>query len=486
LRPGGKIEFEIEVGLGPASEGVVVDAASGEPIPDAAILLLPWEDVVAARTDEAGTFVVRPGGVTHGNVQAIVAAEGFAQVSATLTAAGSDRDAQLRANVVRLTRAVEAVGRLVARDDVPLAGAIVLAVLAVREGDASGVGGAQLAATRADGSFRIEGIDPQVRHVLQIRGDECAWTSRPFPPAGGDGRFDFGSIVVEMGSLVTGTVVCDDGAPLVGAYVDAVFGDASSTAASSGKSWRAQIVRTGVVDAAGHFEVANLAAGRWALRLAANGFPRPGELAIDVRGDEVVDDVKLVISAGLVIAGRVVDARGAPVARASLMLLRVRQHPGDREQAVTATSADASGRFRFAGLERGAFTLGVSPARPGEGLSVSRELTPVEAGTSDIEIVLPDGQVVSGRVVDGQGAPVPAASVMIVDTNGGLVARGYTGRDGGFRFLAASPADGVEWSLAVRISDRDHPGPLLDLPPVATVDHVRGDGSPLTIVVRGH
>jgi uncharacterized GH25 family protein len=414
-------------------------------------------------------------------VEAIVAAEGFAQVAATLTAAGSDRDAQLRANVVRLPRAVEAVGRLVAHDDVPLAGAIVLAVLAVRDGDASGVGGAQLAATRADGSFRIEGLDPQVRHMLQIRGDECAWTSLPFPSAGGDGRFDFGSIVVEMGSLVTGTVVCDDGAPLVGAYVTAVFGEATS-----GKSMRAQILRGGVVDAAGHFEVANLAAGHWTLRLAANGFPRPGELAIDVRGDEVVDDVKLVISAGLVIAGRVVDARGAPVARASLMLLRARQHPGDREQAVTATSADASGRFRFAGLERGAYTLEVSPAQPEAGPSVSRELTPVEAGTSDLEIALPDGQVLSGCVVDNQGAPVPAASVMVVDTNGALVASGFTGRDGGFRLIAARPAEGVEWSLAVRVFDRNRPGALSDQPPVATLDHVHGDGPPLTIVVRGN
>jgi protocatechuate 3,4-dioxygenase beta subunit len=93
---------------------------------------------------------------------------------------------------------------------------------------------------------------------------------------------------------------------------------------------------------------------------------------------------------------------------------------------------------------------------------------------------------VTGRVVDGQGAPVPAASVMIVDTNGALVARGYTGRDGEFRFLTASPADGVEWSLAVRISDRDHLGPLMGLAPVATLDHVRGDGPPLTIVVRGN
>jgi len=94
--------------------------------------------------------------------------------------------------------------------------------------------------------------------------------------------------------------------------------------------------------------------------------------------------------------------------------------------------------------------------------------------------------VVSGRIVDHQGAPVAAASVMIVDTNGALVARGFSGRDGDFRLLAARPADGVEWSLAVHISNRDHPSPLFDQAPAATVDHVRGDGPPLTIVVRGN
>jgi hypothetical protein len=483
LRPGGKVEFEIEVGPGPPVEGVVVDAASGEPIPDAAIMLQPWEDVVAARTDEAGTFLVRPGGGTRENVEAIVAAEGFAQVAATLTAAGSDRDAQLRANVVRLPRAVEAVGRLVAHDDVPLAGAIVLAVLAVRDGDASGVGGAQLAATRADGSFRIEGLDPQVRHMLQIRGDECAWTSLPFPSAGGDGRFDFGSIVVETGAVVTGTVACDDGTPLVGARVDAVFGYAISGNATSAA---AQLVRPGVVDAANHFEVANLAAGRWTLRVGASGFPRKGELELDVGRDQIVDDVQLTIGAGLSIAGRVVDARGAPIEHAFLMLLSLKQNSGDMPRPVASANADAAGRFRIGGLERGAFTLHVQPAGPGEGRSVVRELARVEAGTVDLEITLPDGKIVSGRIVDGHGAPVAGASLVLVDAKGANVGGGFSGRDGGFRLLAAPSAEAEDWSLAVRVFDQSRPGALSDQPPVATVDHVHGDGPPLTIVVRGN
>ncbi len=478
LRSGAKVELEIEVGLGAATEGAVVDAESGAPIPDAAVLLQSLEDVVATRTDEAGTFVVRQGRVTSGNLQVIVAAEGYAPIRASLLAAASESDAPPGTNVVRLPRATKAVGRLVARDDAPIAGAI---VVAVREGDPSGAAGAQLAATGADGSFRMEGLDPRVRHVLQIRGEECAWTSLPFPPTGDDGHFDFGSIVVETGALVTGSVACDDGTPLAGAHVDAVSDDVSS-----GTALRAQLVRPGVVDAAGHFEVANLAAGRWTLRLSANGFPRPGELSLDVRRDEVVDDVKLTIGAGLSIAGRVVDARGEPVDHASLMLLRQKQNPRDLPRPVASATTDAAGRFRIGGLERGAFTLDVTPPRPGEGKSVFTELARVEAGAPDLEIVLPDGQVVSGCVVDGQGAPVAGASLVLVEANGAKVASGFTGRDGGFRLLAARPAGGVEWSLAVRISDRDHPGPLFDQAPAATVDHVRGDGPPLTIVVRGN
>jgi len=182
----------------------------------------------------------------------------------------------------------------------------------------------------------------------------------------------------------------------------------------------------------------------------------------------------------------VVDARGEPVDHASLMLLRQKQNPRDLPRPVASATTDAAGRFRIGGLERGAFTLDVTPPRPGEGKSVFTELARVEAGAPDLEIVLPDGQVVSGCVVDGQGAPVAGASLVLVEANGAKIASGFTGRDGGFRLLAARPAGGVEWSLAVRISDRDHPGPLFDQAPAATVDHVRGDGPPLTIVVRGN
>jgi RNA polymerase sigma-70 factor (ECF subfamily) len=475
FRPGGKVEFEIEVGAGPSAEGIVVDAESGEPIADAAVVLRAWSDLVATRTDEAGTFGIRSIDSWNTNVQVIVSAEGFAQVNATLTAAGSDRDTQMRANVVRLPRATEVVGRLVARDDAPLVGAVVLT-------DPSGAAEAQVTTTRADGSFRIEGLDPRGRHMLQIRGDECAWTSLPFPPAGGDGRFDFGSIVVETGALVTGSVACDDGTPLAGALVDAVFGDASSGNVTSGAE---PLARPGIVDATGHFEVANLAAGRWTLRVTADGFRKKGELALDVDRDGFLDDVKLTIAAGLAITGRVVDARGAPIDHAFLMLLSLKQNPSDMPRPVASANADAAGRFRIGGLERGAFTLHVQPARPGEGRSVTRELARVEAGTVDLEITLPDGVFVSGRIVDGQGEPVAGASLDLVDAKGAKVSGGFSGRDGGFRLLAAPSTDAEDWSLAVRVFDRRRPGALSEQPPAATVDHVRGDGPPLTIVVGG-
>ncbi len=94
--------------------------------------------------------------------------------------------------------------------------------------------------------------------------------------------------------------------------------------------------------------------------------------------------------------------------------------------------------------------------------------------------------VVSGRIVDGPGAPVAGATLVVVDAKGAKVGGGFSGRDGGFHLLAAPSAEVEDWSLAVRVLDRSRPGQMFDHPPDATVDHVKGDGPPLTIVVGGH
>ncbi|MFT3772036.1 MAG: sigma-70 family RNA polymerase sigma factor [Minicystis sp.] len=112
------------------------------------------------------------------------------------------------------------------------------------------------------------------------------------------------------------------------------------------------------------------------------------------------------------IAGRVVDAGGAPVAGAL-----VRAEPEDRGREALHPSAqalsDPAGRFTLEGLDAGSYAVTAAHA----GFAPARDR--VSAGAADVVLGLRRGGVLAGRVIDAEGgAPLPAFTVIVARREG--------------------------------------------------------------------
>lgn len=109
--------------------------------------------------------------------------------------------------------------------------------------------------------------------------------------------------------------------------------------------------------------------------------------------------------------GRVVSADGTPLRRAQVSLLRT-EMPLQR-----STTSDAEGRYEFAELPAGRYTVSVNKA--GFVQSQYGQRRPFEPGTpivvtdgqtlSGIDVMLPKGGVIAGRITDEFGEPIAGA-----------------------------------------------------------------------------
>jgi protocatechuate 3,4-dioxygenase beta subunit len=366
---------------------------------------------------------------------------------------------------IKLRRGRVATGRLVTRDGAPVAGA---ALLVTRLGATSEETGVILATTRADGSFRIEGIEPTTRHALLVRHFECEMIEVSFPADElATMQIDFGTLRVGRGAVVAGVVTDEAGAPIADAGVLL--------------TQERGLLRGRATDATGRFEFAGVSAGPAKLKATAPGSTRLAELALDLQDEEIMEAVTLAIPAGLAIAGRVTDVTGAPVARATLVLRRMGDGGDAAPDTVATVWSEADGRFRFAGLDTGAYRIEAQPERSKEMRCAPKELERVDAGTTDLQVVLPDGAFATGRVLDGEGRPVGWVMLLLSGADGKVVAGGHSEDDGTFRIPIPSE---VELRLEACVFDPRHPGSLRNSHLVASADHVRGGGPPLTLVVE--
>ncbi|APR77887.1 Hypothetical protein A7982_03234 [Minicystis rosea] len=141
------------------------------------------------------------------------------------------------------------------------------------------------------------------------------------------------------------------------------------------------------------------------------------------------------------IAGRVIDAGGAPVAGAL-----VRAEPADRGPEALHTSAralsDAAGHFSLEGLDPGLHT--VVAAHAGFASSAAER---VSAGSLDLVLGLRRGGSLSGRVIEAEGgAPVPAFTIVVARRKGpvkevSVAVRSVIDSDGRFTIPDLEPGD---------------------------------------------
>ncbi|HKB17278.1 MAG TPA: carboxypeptidase-like regulatory domain-containing protein, partial [Planctomycetota bacterium] len=257
-------------------------------------------------------------------------------------------------------------------------------------------------------------------------------------------------VPVLLGGRLAGTVRSRDGAPVGAANVD--LAPAFDPLSMFSGNRLELSPREAKSDGKGEWSIGGVRAGKnLVLSTSAEGHGPAVRTGIEVvPGREVRID--LVLPAEGAIAGRVTDESDRPLAEAE-----VKAAPGGDLRTLLAlregkakTSAD--GRYRIGGLGAGDYR--VTAEKLGWKKSKSTKVRVEEGKTTSAEAtVLPEGNSISGRVLDPSGAPArgidvgarfEANALTMADPavlSGGTRSLARTGEDGSFRItgLGAGP-----------------------------------------------
>ncbi|MCZ6794556.1 MAG: carboxypeptidase-like regulatory domain-containing protein [Planctomycetota bacterium] len=461
LRPGGDpVMFQLE----PESiySGRVFAGHGGPPLKGARVWLSRPGSRIDTVSDDEGRFTAR--GLVAGDYFVTVDHESYAPLFGGSIEIGPEE--RVEGVEIHLEPGLTASGRVT--DAATAAGVpgawVTLAPLEVPEGARRFK---RLAKTGEDGTYSIVGL-PEGSYTATVKvagyiGGE------PHTVAVGEKGSEGLDIVLNAGSSISGTVTDAEGQPIFGA---SVFLSLSSTggAASraSGTASRRMAVAAG---GPGSVSVPPPRAHKLSAQTDADGsyrleavppwggymvtvthrnyaFSRIDGLALGL--NESIDGVDFVLSRGGSIQGRVTDEDGAGIAGVEvrytaehtteegrqllLSLLPDRSYTGNDSTERFITRGDGS--FTIARLPEGSYTLtaqveGRLPATEG-GIQVRESRS-----TRRVELVLPRGEVLGGRVVDPGGKPLSGA---IVSTSRslpgfpGAALRAATDDDGRFEF----------------------------------------------------
>ena len=212
--------------------------------------------------------------------------------------------------------------------------------------------------------------------------------------------------------------------------------------------------RTALTDAAGAYEIRVPRPSAGLLTVTAR-FPRfePAEREIRVPSSGEVPEEEFRLSPDLVVAGRVVDDEGTPVAGAQVLLL-----PPVPETQWDPVTTDVDGGFSVTRGQTGAFQLRVEAPSPPERWRSPTQSTVVRSGDRDLVVVLrrrPQGRVsLRAEVVDAAtGTPCTSTRALVVEATSGLTCRP------GLRTTVAPglvTADGLwpgRWRIWVQVPD---------------------------------
>ena len=174
----------------------------------------------------------------------------------------------------------------------------------------------------------------------------------------------------------------------------------------------------------GVLRLADVPPGTWRLVIRP---PRGRTMILDnleVARGRTLDLGRLVVEKGLVLAGRVLDEDGRPVAGARVRVLRL---AGMSTLPVTEETTGEDGRFTAAGLSEGTWRVRVTPPT-GRNLLPAEEDLDLPGGP--LEIVLSPGAVleVTVRTDDGEPLREPSVTARRVDEGEGAERRTFRGK----------------------------------------------------------
>lgn len=282
--------------------------------------------------------------------------------------------------------------------------------------DHRGAFGGPSATTGPDGRYTVDAVRPGPNRV---RVSHPEFRSPPprlvqLPAAGGgagDGpRADGVDFVLRAGGAIAGLVVTAEGAP---ADTAVVLHD------RRGRRLRSERAR------GGRFRFAGLRGGSYLVRAG----PLDGAVGVERVGVPARGEIALVLvlEAGGVLAGRVEDPQGAPLAG-----VRVRAARRGLAFGVERRT-DAAGRFRLEGLPDGSYVVRAIP----EGMLSEPPPLVLEVigghGPPDVVLRLEPGAVLVGRVVAADGGPAGGAMVSVYDAEHRHANTVTAAPDGSFR-----------------------------------------------------
>ena len=248
------------------------------------------------------------------------------------------------------------------------------------------------------------------------------------------------------------------------------------------------IRRSTTSDAEGRYRFADLPAGRYLLVVNKGGYvslqygqkrPLDGGTPIVVGDAQALNAINVALQRGSVIAGRVTDEFGEPIARATVQAMRFSYSVDGqrRPQATEVATTDDLGQFRLFGLAPGEYIVSASNRMgqiggvgavdtsdtyltsyfPGTPNINDAQTVPLGTGQeTDIQFALSTGRLsrVAGTVVDSTGRPVANAMTTLQSPAGGFngnLSGGITQPDGSFSLSNVPPG---EYVLSVQPMNR--------------------------------
>ena len=364
LVPAAKVSGRVLDGAGRPVVGAAVDLLPRPPDPGMAGIPRPaGARELSTKAGEAGRFSFS--GVAPGEVVLEAVAAGF-QRSASLAAevkAGAD----LRDLMLVLPRGATVEGSVSDRRGEPVGEA------QVRIGRARG-------ASDGTGRFRVEGVAPGPQLAEVEHRDYNRLTERlEIPPEGTSADF-----VLTGGWPVAGRVVDEQDAPVADVQVDLQQLDRLES-----RTYRARSGEDGL------FRFPRVAEGRYSLAAARDGYSREDRFdALAVAG-AAVEDVEVVLLAGVALRGRILGLEPADLPRVHLQASRL--EGGTREGRV-----DPAGRYEIADLNAGEWQVAATLAG-GRRQAGARLTVPSGARLVEHDLQFGDGLTLSGLALfDGR------------------------------------------------------------------------------------
>ncbi|RMH39140.1 MAG: carboxypeptidase regulatory-like domain-containing protein [Deltaproteobacteria bacterium] len=265
--------------------------------------------------------------------------------------------------------------------------------------------------TGADGVATFRGVTATANHAVRVRAPGYVPAYEHLVAAAHPNRTWRARVAIAPGARLAGRVVTAAGAPVQGALV--AFDPRRQVPLPDGVTspfLRAGRVDAVTTDAMGRFEL-TAAEGTGCVTATAPGYQMGERCGVTALRGRPPPEVVIQLEDGGRIEGVVVDADGAPVAAATVVVTQrdMELEPMFEQNFRFRARTDDAGRFAFSGVDRVPVAVYAwTDDASSDLVDVDLTSTPVVAG---VHVALVNAGRIAGTVAEPDGSPVPYATV---------------------------------------------------------------------------